>query len=596
MSNAEKLKLATEKLWADAVSTAIKDAWLESAAIRAIDTTTPTATTTKHKRVNIENVAPWYNSSQVGIPWVNVNVPSWQPIAQFNQQEAVNNIETSDQAANQLANQIKGEINDTTSAQADLVAQWATRTAEDEKFVWERIDKIEDNAEARKALQEEYSAKLEESESRVRERLLEREDRDRASLEEQKVAEIEKLDRARELQAAKDKEAILAAEKQIEISRQQSAWAYQKLWLAFSSGIINTSQQIATDGAAQIAWLKVLANYNQADIAYKASQIEFQYTAEINKMIDKYTDDQLTLEASVRDRIYSEQENRLKDDAEKEEAIMLLERELIETTRAREDDIRKETERLRDKVIERSVQLKAELRQEEEYNKMEIDRLVTTGLWAWLSGEEKIKRAKAAWLSPEEVDRISSGSIWSWAINYSQEILGKDFMFSVNELSKIKETANYYLWMWYTIDEATNIASGIVLQNNSRYKSLQNLRQLQETADAKWLSLKYTPEGSSTPKAFQPKKTDLFMDVDGIVKAVYPDWIARPIYEEDTRTQLEQISSPKPWTPAVKVPVTRTGLFPLRDVIWVWTSRPEEDGKTSDIERDIEDVRNALNK
>lgn len=587
-NNNADLRAAAEKVWVEELANQIRSAWATDEAIASIqwgraeaERNNNTTTNTQNNQSTTQNVAEWYDSSQVWIPWVNVNVEWGQPTQEFEQQEEVQSIETPWQAWENVTEQIRDDVAQIPENIREIEEQEVQRAEEDREFRDQEIDRTEEFFDNKSQIEEQNRQRIEESEQRVRGLIEERNQRDTEQLREQKASELERLEREKEVQSVRDKQAIIDAEKAIEVNKQQSAWAYQKLWLNFSSGIINTSQQIATEWATQIAWLKVQANYNQADIAYKASQIEFEYTSEINNMIDTYTDAQLELEQSVQNRIYEAQKNTLLDEESKQTRISELEREYRNSTRERENQIRAETERLRDKSIERSIQLQSQLQQEEDRNRVEIESKISTWQWSNLSVEQKNKQAKKAWLTVEEVDRMSWGVIWAGSIQYAKSIIGDDFMFSPNELSSIKADANYYSSIWYSLEEATNLATNKIIQSNPRYKTLQELRGLEEQAARRQLTAKYTSSDTGKTETFQPKRTDLFADKSWNVMAIYPDWIARPIYWEQTRTELEQVANPKPWTPIQRVPVTRTWTYPISNIRGVWTTFPDSGSSSS---------------
>jgi len=50
------------------------------------------------------------------------------------------------------------------------------------------------------------------------------------------------------------------------VAQQKANWTFAKMGIQMSSGVVNTTQAIATNGATNLARVKVLANYNQAII------------------------------------------------------------------------------------------------------------------------------------------------------------------------------------------------------------------------------------------------------------------------------------------------------------------------------------------
>lgn len=498
-----KLREAANKVGVKELANQIRESWATQEAVSAIQAWEPVPTWGGSWWTQIDNVAEWFQEGDAAIPWVNVNVEGWTSKETFDKTNEIEDVESPEQAWTEVEDAIKSGMTENVKQQEEVAALAAKRNEEDKNIKEERTEDVENFYDDIAEVRDEKSESFEEIEARQRNLIEQRKIRDADLLEEQKEAELTKLEREREMQEVKDKQAILDAERDVEISKQQSAWAYQKLWLAFSSGIINTSQQIATDWATEIAALKVQANYNQADIAYKASQIEFQYTSDINGMIDTYTNAQLDLEESVKQRIFDEQENRLKDDFEKEETIKQIEEEYITKTREREDSFRRETERLRNKQIENAQALKQEMLAEEERQKTNLNDMLISGDWYRLSPEEQMKRARQAGYEPDTVNKLLQNSVQTESYNIAQNSLWKDFMFSKDENRKIQTDVQTLINSWVGLAEAIDRATNNVIKNNPRYAEIKKIRDMQEkdALDKLRGTGRYAPTSSKTSAA-----------------------------------------------------------------------------------------------
>jgi t-SNARE complex subunit (syntaxin) len=97
----------------------------------------------------------------------------------------------------------------------------------------------------------------------------------------------------------------------------------------------------------------------------KLSTLEFNYTKEINRTIDTYTDKALTLKQDLINDITKLQNNLILNDKEKQTAINTAKDKFLENKRAYEDNMYKESEKLRDKALEQTKLLQEQMQLQE---------------------------------------------------------------------------------------------------------------------------------------------------------------------------------------------------------------------------------------
>lgn len=224
--------------------------------------------------------------------------------------------------------------------------QLAQRKAEETAFAKTNKAIIEDNAakQAAKELEIDTLAK-------------ERSVRDVAELQDLKTAEIKKGQLIVEEQRLENKMAVEEAETKVEVAKQQSTWAFNKLWLWFSSWIINEVQRIATNWATAIAKLKVTWAKLVADSQIQVLQLEQKYSSEINWIVDKYTDVQIKNDQDTINRISDVQNNLLLNQKQKQDKVNELTDNYVKSQKEIEDELRKEQERLTDKTVAQATAL-----------------------------------------------------------------------------------------------------------------------------------------------------------------------------------------------------------------------------------------------
>lgn len=284
---------------------------------------------------------------------------------------------------------------------------------------------------------------------------------------------------AQELQTYNDNKAITDYERKLEVQQMQSAWAFNKMWAAFSSSAITTWNKIAMDWAEAIAWLKVKANYNQAKIANDAAELQFEYQKDINNTIDKYTELWLKLKQQSIERVYNTTNSIISNDKEKQEQVNKISDEYIKSKRKLADDLYAELKTDRDRRLEQVQLLQQEMQAMEEIN-LEKSRLrVASWEYAQMSIADRRRLEWEAWLPP-----------WT---------LDADMHSQINKL--ITETFDAVLWAWSLVTNREAMVQEII-------QEMKNGRNL-ETAATYVIerSLKTNPEYLAKQEAAKQKAT-----------------------------------------------------------------------------------------
>lgn len=330
--------------------------------------------------------------------------------------------------------------------------------------------------------------------------------------------EIALAKQEQELQKVKDDNAIIQAQAQIEIDKQKSAWAFNKLWLWFSSWIILQSQNIATQWAAKIAELKVQASYNQAkiwvDIAKLMEDInktQIEYTKAVNSTIDKYTDLDLQNEADIIDRINTVNDNLLLNSKDKQDAINKLKKEYRQNKLDLADKLIKEQEDITDKQLEtaRAIEAERNLLIAKETEKTNTD------METW-----NIMRMTPSQISQKEIE-----------LNLPQWTLMTTL--SNNITVEIRKQFDNLLWKDYSIDnisQLVNLSKELMKQGRSFEEAIsQVVDKKAKTTElyTKSLDLKQTEINKAlkwTTSTWISYKITKFDDL------VNPDWVTTSHY------------------------------------------------------------------
>ena len=385
----------------------------------------------------------------------------------------------------------------TKQQQADAEANKTTDISLAEKQAQETADLLKRQNDALAIKEAQTKTRLEEEKQSELDNL-----KKKQSLEEEMAnAEREKLSAEAEYQRIQNQNAIIEANKNIEIQRQQSAWAYQKLWLWFSSWIINQSQQIATDWIAKIAEIKAKMNYNEAmtwveqsKINTQLKQIEIEYAWLINTTISSYSDKLDDLDTNAEKRIQDLTKNLLLNNQQKDTKIneVLKEYRNQKTTLERQhiDDMMK----IQDRWFTYQKEVEAQVEKQKEVKLTNLSEELLNWTLAWMSAIEISKREDELWLPRWTINQKMDWLIRQWIRWMVDVTIWKDYI--IWDIEYLKSQIVTQMKQWRTLWEAVDIIWGNYIKNNSEYKKIQANKYTKKTTS--WWSGSNTASTAST--------------------------------------------------------------------------------------------------
>ncbi len=362
-------------------------------------------------------------------------------------------------------------------------------------------------------------------------------ERDSVALEDKKDEELSYLKSEAEYQRIQNENTILEAKQEVEIQRQQSAWAFNKLGLWFSSWIILQSQQIATNWIAKIAEIKASMNRDQAELAYKIANTEFEYTSLINQTIDTYTDKIDTVKKEMKTRISANKQNLLTNTFQKKQEL----EEIKDWARTEKERLEKEyvteMQAAQDRGIQLSQSIKAQADTEMNAAKTNINNAVTDWSLFNMSDIELSKLASKAWITLNEINSLKKTKIASAVSWVASMLMWEDYVMNENERMDINNKVNSLLQGWKTLQEATEIATKEVLSKTDKYKNKVEMEELEDKALKKqltdalisswsWTSW-YTPKASDMDKNIEPDWTVTYTN-----KVTWNTWVAQKVWTQ----------------------------------------------------------------
>lgn len=390
-----------------------------------------------------------------------------------------------------------------------------------------KIQQAEASAKREEELIKDYDNKVAQLEKEMQARYDERLNRDVEAMKQLKEVEVNKMDNEMELAKWKDEQAIKKMERDVEVQSLQANWAFNKMGAWFSAAAISTTSRIATEWANAIAWLKIQSNYNQADLQNKISKIEFDYSTEINATIDKYTDLWIKLKEQSITRIYNTQNALNKTQKEKDDAINKIRDDFRAESRKYELSIYQEMERLRDKQLDLTKQLEADLIARENREKEKVNWFMATWTWSNMSAIEKKNYADKTWMTVDELEKTHRNAIYASSVKHMQSILWADFLPSVAETDEIQSEVNRLMLTWRTMDEAITIATNRIIKRSPVYAKIQESKlakwkatwtkiktsDMKQMADGNWYAWTGA-EWVNTWAKWSTSPSNIYLDVD----------------------------------------------------------------------------------
>ena len=344
--------------------------------------------------------------------------------------------------------------------------------------------------------------------------------RDANALTRKKNAEIEKAELAVEEQRLTNKMAIETAEIKVETAKQQASWAFNKLWLGFSSGIINEVQRIATRGASEIAKVKVQGAKFLADTQIKVADLELKYTKEINFTIDKYTDIAIQNKQNIIKRIADTQNNLLLSNKQKEDAINKIKGEYKTSTRGIEDDLKTEQERLSDKMVQQTAALEQQVKAGQNQQKTVINRQFENGNWFNLTDGQKGEQLLKAGLSLQEWKAMENTMFGKAITNEVSGAVWTNVTLTGTDRSSIQTLSKEYMEGGLIFSEATKRATLDYIDSDPR------LSRVKKVQDAKLKKALAPRSGGSSTVKWKPQtkinEKGEFISVDPVTNISAP--------------------------------------------------------------------------
>lgn len=312
-----------------------------------------------------------------------------------------------------------------------------------------------------------------------------------------------KLEAAAELQRIKDERAIVQANAQIELDKQKSAWAYNKLWLGMSSWIINESQRIATDWIAKITEIKAQMNYNErlldvetAKINLEMEQIQLDYNNQISSTINKYSNRIDDMEDSVETQILDTQNNLLLNADEKDAKIT----ELLNQYRTDKDWLERQHIDdmlwIKEKWLEYAKEVEVQLEKKKVKDLENLSQAVVNWRTASMTQEEIYTEEDRLGLPRWTIYQKQTEMVMGNMREFVDNTIWKDFI--INNPDFIQVEAEKLMKQWQTLEQATRTATANYVKNTTEYKSMSKLKQAQINdwiAKAQWTG-RYAPQTS----------------------------------------------------------------------------------------------------
>lgn len=366
-----------------------------------------------------------------------------------------------------------------TQTQDRIIEEWVQageETQQAAEFAGQREDIIQQQDEA-----------IAQTQQQIQDLTTDRAVRDAEALTRVKDAEIKKANLVVEEQRLKNQQAEIEAETKIETAKQQSTWAFNKLGLWFSSGIINEVQRIATNWANELARIKVTWAKHLADSKLEVSKLEFAYTQEINGMVDKYTDLSINNKQSSIQRVSDTQNNLLLNNRQKEEKINGIKDEYKTEKRKLEDGLRSEQERLSDKMINQTKALDSEVRFQQEENMKKSDIQINNWDMSRMLDADIIALEKQSGLPLGTLKQRESTKLNTSFRSIYDNVLWKDYpLRNVNDLIV---DARKQMNEGKTMSEAVAFAVDNDLKNNpdfQRKSQIEKAKDLSALSKAQW--------------------------------------------------------------------------------------------------------------
>lgn len=439
-------------------------------------------------------------------------------------------------SSNQLIDEIKNAQDWNKQLEETINNNYSENREEVEAFWKESVKRAENFYSENEKLLRENNQQISEIEAEQAAAYQDRVNRDSVLLNEKKESEMALLKAQSELQRTQNLEAVRQAKIDTYTAKRQSAWAYNKLWLWFSSGIINQSQKIATDGIARIAEIKATMSFQEATIANSMAKIEFDYDSLINNTIDTYTDKIDELKKSSINRINETNQNLLLNNYEKNNTISTIEKDIRNELKELEASHIADVQKIRDKWIEYAKEMEIAVNSYKKEELSKLDTMLQDGTISSMSPSEIANIENKLWLPAWTINAKYNSTINQGIRAAFDQIVGKGTF--IWDVTGLRDEVKNEMSMWRTYDEAINIVMEREIANNP---------ELQQALEAqKWPSLEER-EFALKVKEFELKVETWDRDFNldkykAEVDAAYKNWT---LNIDDYKAQTDRIEAMK---------------------------------------------------
>lgn len=304
------------------------------------------------------------------------------------------------------------------------------------------------------------------------------EDRNK-QLQDEKDAAVAELNSQKTQQKIIDEQNIKNQEVANNVAEQRSAWAYNKLWLGFSSWIIEQWQQIATSWQYALSLLKSQVWLNQTKIQKDIIKSQNDYNNLISENINKYNDLIFTYKKDAIDRLNNISNNKLKTNEE----ILKEKKTIADNFRTQikeaEKQFREDQLAISDKQIANTEAIKTNL---ENIQAKWKEKLVTA-LQSWrlskLTPEQRRLVEKELWMTTWELDLKENQWIQTTIRSSLDNIAWEDY--SPTDMNDLIKQVKQEMIQWRTLEDATSLVLNRQIKIN---KDLQQAISEKEQSDS----------------------------------------------------------------------------------------------------------------
>jgi len=297
-------------------------------------------------------------------------------------------------------------------------------------------------------------------------------DRDAQVLAEKQKSEVAQLQAEANFQKIQNEDSIRQANIDVDIQRQQSAWAYSKMGLWFSSWIINQSQSIATNWIVKIASIKAKMSLDEATIATKVADVEFKYTDLVNTTIDNYIDKTDALRLKMTEQINEANRNIRTNSFDKQTEISKIEDDMRKEVKEAERQHIEDITAVKDKGIELSESIQDDVNAYAVKELNKLDMMVENGTITTLSPTQIAQKEAELWLPTWTINAQLDSWIDKDLRAYYDEVLGK-WMLTGN-FSVLRDEVKQEMKLWATFQDAVETVANRDIDSSADLTAIRN--------------------------------------------------------------------------------------------------------------------------